>query len=296
MRHHRLPVLLLAPLLLWAGPAAARALQVVASFTVLADMVRQVGGDHVQVTSLVGPNGDPHAYEPSPDDARRLKAADLVFINGLGLEGWMTRLVTASGTQGKPVVATEGLQTRRMDEDGRPVVDPHAWNSMANAPAYLGNIVRALSAADPDDAADYRERGARYGAELQALDSYARQQVALVPSGRRKVLTSHDAFGYFGAAYGVTFLSPVGLSTESEASAKAVAALIRQVKAEHVRTYFLESAADPRLVRQVANATGAEPGGTLYVEALSAPDGPAATYAAMFRYNVDALVAAMRPE
>ncbi len=296
MRHHRLPVLLLALLLLWAGPAAARTLQVVASFTVLADMVRQVGGGHVQVTSLVGPNGDPHAYEPSPDDARRLKAADLVFINGLGLEGWMTRLVTASGTQGKPVVATEGLQTRRMDEDGRPVVDPHAWNSMANAPAYLGNIVRALSAADPDDAADYRERGARYGAELQALDSYARQQVALVPSSRRKVLTSHDAFGYFGAAYGVTFLSPVGLSTESEASAKAVAALIRQVKAEHVRTYFLESAADPRLVRQVANATGAEPGGTLYVEALSAPDGPAATYAAMFRYNVDALVAAMRPE
>ena len=294
MRH--LPFLLLASVLLWAGPAAARTLQVVASFTVLADMVRQVGGDHVQVTSLVGANGDPHAYEPSPDDARRLKAADVVFINGLGLEGWMTRLVTASGTQGTPVVATEGLRTRRMDEDGRPVVDPHAWNSMANAPIYIGNIVRALSAADPDDAADYRERGARYGAALQALDAYARQQVAAVPASRRKVLTSHDAFGYFGAAYGVTFLSPVGLSTESEASAKAVAALIRQVRAEKVRTYFLESAADPRLVRQVANATGAEPGGTLYVEALSAPDGPAATYAAMFRYNVDALVAAMRPE
>ncbi len=296
MRHPRLPLLLLAAILVWPGPAAARTLQVVASFTVLADMVRQVGGDHVQVMSLVGPNGDPHAYEPSPDDARRLKAADVVFINGLGLEGWMTRLVAASGTQGKPVVATEGLRTRRMDEDGRPVVDPHAWNSMANAPTYIGNIVRALSAADPDDAADYRERGARYSAELQALDLYARQQVALVPPSRRKVLTSHDAFGYFGAAYGVTFLSPVGLSTESEASAKAVAALIRQVRAEKVRTYFLESAADPRLVRQVANATGAEPGGTLYVEALSAPGGPAATYAAMFRYDVDALVAAMRPE
>ena len=296
MRHPRLPVLVLAALLLWAGPAAARTLQVVASFTVLADMVRQVGGDRVQVTSLVGPNGDPHAYEPSPDDARRLKAADVVFINGLGLEGWMTRLVTASGAQGKPVVATEGLQTRRMEENGRPVVDPHAWNSMGNAPAYIGNIVRALSTADPDGAADYRERGARYGAELQALDGYARHQVASVPPGRRKVLTSHDAFGYFGAAYGVTFLSPVGLSTESEASAKVVAALIRQVKAEKVRTYFLESAADPRLVRQVANATGAEPGGVLFVETLSAADGPAPTYAAMFRYNVDALVAAMRPE
>ena len=294
MRYSRL--LLLAALLMWAGPAAARTLQVVASFTVLADMVRQVGGDRVQVSSLVGPNGDPHAYEPSPDDARRLKAADVVFINGLGLEGWMTRLVTASGAQGKPVVATEGLRTRRMDEDGRPVIDPHAWNSMANAPGYIGNIVRALSAADPDGAAGYRERGARYGTELQALDAYARQQVASVPPARRKVLTSHDAFGYFVAAYGVTFLSPVGLSTEGEASARAVAALIRQVKAEKVHTYFLENAADPRLVRQVANATGAEPGGTLFVEALSAPDGPAATYAAMFRYNVDAMVAAMQRE
>ena len=294
MRRSRL--LLLAALLMWGGPAAARTLQVVASFTVLADMVRQVGGERVQVSSLVGPNGDPHAYEPSPDDARRLKGADVVFINGLELEGWMTRLVTASGTQGKPVVATEGLRTRGMQEDGRAVVDPHAWNSMANAPGYLGNIVRALSAADPEGAAEYRERGGRYGAELQALDLYARQQVALVPPARRKVLTSHDAFGYFGAAYGVTFLSPVGLSTEGEASARVVAALIRQVRAEKVHTYFLENAADPRLVRQVANATGAEPGGTLFVEALSATDGPAATYAAMFRYNVDALVAAMLRE
>ncbi len=297
MRHTRSPALfalLLAAALLLAGPAAAKTLEAVASFTVLADMVRQVGGDRVHITSLVGPNGDPHAFEPSPDDARALKAADVVFVNGLGLEGWMTRLITASGFPGKPVVTTQGLRTRRMEEDGKQVTDPHAWNDVASGATYVQNIVKGLSAADPEGAASYQANGARYGDELRQLDAYARQQIASVPPARRKVLTSHDAFGYFGASYGVTFLSPVGLSTEGEASAKEVAALIRQIKAEKVRTYFFENSNDPRLVRQVANATGAESGGVLYVEALSPLNGPAPTYAAMFRYNVDALVAAMR--
>ncbi len=280
--------------LLWAGPAAARTLEAVASFTVLADMVREVGGDRVHVISLVGPNGDPHAYEPSPDDARKLKSADVVFISGLGLEGWMTRLITASGYGGKPVVATTGLRTRGMEEDGKQVTDPHAWNSVANAPVYIGNIVRALSAADPEGAAAYQANAARFGAEMQQLDAYARQQFAGIPPARRKVLTSHDAFGYFGAAYGVRFLSPVGLSTEGEASARGVAALIRQIKAEKVQTYFFENSNDPRLVQQVARATGAEPGGVLFVESLSAPDGLAPTYAAMVRHNVDLMAAAMR--
>jgi len=280
--------------LLWAGPAAARTLEAVASFTVLADMVREVGGDRVHVISLVGPNGDPHAFEPSPDDARKLKSADVVFISGLGLEGWMNRLITASGYGCKPVVATTGLRTRGMEEDGKQVTDPHAWNSVANAPVYIGNIVRALSAADPEGAAAYQANAARFGAEMQQLDAYARQQFAGIPPARRKVLTSHDAFGYFGAAYGVRFLSPVGLSTEGEASARGVAALIRQIKAEKVQTYFFENSNDPRLVQQVARATGAEPGGVLFVESLSAPDGLAPTYAAMVRHNVDLMAAAMR--
>jgi zinc/manganese transport system substrate-binding protein len=283
-------------LLLTTAPAACRTIEAVASFTVLADMVRQVGGDRVHVVSLVGPNGDPHAFEPSPDDARALKAADVVFISGLGLEGWMTRLITASGYRGKPVVTTTGLHTRRMEEDGKQVTDPHAWNSLANAPVYLGNIVAGLAAADPDGAGAFKANAARYGAELQQLDAYARQQIGTVPPAQRKVLTSHDAFGYFGASYGVAFISPVGLSTEAEASAKGVAALIRQIKAENVRAYFFENSNDPRLVRQVAAATGARPGGVLYVEALSAPDGPAPTYAAMVRYNVDTLVAGMLKE
>ena len=279
-----------------AGAAAARTVEAVASFTVLADMVQQVGGARVHVTSLVGPNGDPHAFEPSPDDARKLKAADVVFVNGLGLEGWMTRLVKASGYAGQPVVATAGIRTLRITEDGKQVADPHAWNSAANGVAYVQNIVAALSAADPEGADAYRANGARYAGELQQLDSDARQRIAAIPPPRRKVLTSHDAFGYFGAAYGVTFLFPSGLSTEGEASARAVAALIRQIKAEKVQTYFLENSNDPRLVEQVARATGAQLGGTLYVEALSAPDGPAPTYAAMFRRNVDAMVAAMERE
>lgn len=275
----------------WAAPA--RSIEAVASFTVLADMVHQVGGDRVHVTSLVGPNGDPHAFEPSPDDARKLKAADIVFINGLGLEGWMTRLITASGFKGKQVVATAGIRTIRQVENGKQVLDPHAWNSAANGVIYVQNIVKVLVAADPEGADFYRANGERYAGELRQLDADARQRIAAILPGRRKVLTSHDAFGYFAADYGVTFLSPVGLSTEGEASARSVAALIRQIKAEKVRTYFLESSNDPRLVQQVANATGAQLGGTLYVEALSPPGGPAPTYAALLRNNIEIMVAAM---
>jgi zinc/manganese transport system substrate-binding protein len=277
-----------------ARSAPAKRIEAVASFTVLADMISQVGDDNVHVTSLVGPNGDVHAFEPGPDDARRLRAADLVFVSGLGLEGWMERLITASGYPGKIVVASDGVRTLHMDEGGKEITDPHAWNSAANGSIYAGNIVNALAAADPDRASIYRANGDRYAARLRDLDGYAREQIGSVPQSRRKVLTTHDAFGYFGAAYGVTFLSPVGFSTDSEASAKDVAKLIRQIKTEHVRAYFFENSNDPRLVRQIANATGAQPGGVLYVEALSLPDGPAPTYAAMFRYNVDALVRAMK--
>ncbi|MGI4953829.1 MAG: metal ABC transporter substrate-binding protein [Janthinobacterium lividum] len=286
-------VLALSLLSFASAPAEARLVEAVASFTVLADMVHQVGGDRVHVTSLVGVNGDPHAYEPSPDDAKRLKSADVVFVSGLGLEGWMDRLIKASGFKGRPAVASTGLQPLRMQEDGRQVADPHAWNSAANGIVYVGNIVAALSAADPDGAAAYRANGDRYVSELRQLDAETRQRIGAIPAARRRVLTSHEAFGYFAAAYGVTFLSPVGLSTEGEASARALAGLIRQIKAEKVQVYFLENSNDPRLVKQVAAATGAKPGGMLFVESLSNPDGPAPTYAAMFKGNVDKLVAAM---
>jgi zinc/manganese transport system substrate-binding protein len=274
--------------------AEAKLLHVVASFTILADMVRQVGGSHVEVTSLVQANGDPHAYEPTPDDARKLREADVVFVNGMGLEGWLDRLISASGYERPPVIATKGIEALKMEEDGKTVLDPHAWNSAANGVIYAGNIIEALSAADPEDAQDFKTAGDAYRRELETLDSDVHRQIDAIPQAKRKVITTHDAFGYFSQAYGVTFLSPVGLSTETEASAADVAKLIRQIKSEHVSAYFFENSNDPRLVQQIARATGARPGGELYVEALSPPEGPAATYLAMFHYNVDQLVRAMK--
>ncbi len=275
-------------------PAAAKTVKVVASFTVLADMVRQVGGDHVVVVSMVPPNGDPHEYEPTPDDARNLKSADVVFTSGLGLEGWFARLTKASGYAGKPVVASDGIRTRKMEEDGKTITDPHAWNSIPNAEVYVGNIEKALAAADPEDAVVFASNAKTYDAKLKSLDVYAHAQVDGVPKNERKVLTTHDALSYFGAAYGVSFLSPLGFSTEKEPSAAQVAKVIGQIKAEHVHAYFFENSNDPRLVKQIGDATSARPGGELFVEALSKPGGPAATYADMFKYNVDTLVAGMK--
>jgi zinc/manganese transport system substrate-binding protein len=277
-----------------AGLAQAKPIEAVASFTVLADMVQNVGGDHVHVTSLIGPNGDPHAYEPTPNDAQALKRANLVFVSGLHLEGWLDRLIKASGYQGQPVELSNGIKTRSMEEDGKRITDPHAWNSAANGVVYVRNIISALQKADPANASDYQAKGEQYIQQLEQLDAYARAQVQAIPSDKRKVLTSHDAFGYFGDAYGVTFLSPLGFSTETEASASDVAKLITQIKQEHVSTYFFENSSDPRLVKQIADASGAQPGGELYVESLSPADGPAPTYAQMFRYNVDKLTAAMK--
>ncbi|MCJ9674084.1 MULTISPECIES: metal ABC transporter substrate-binding protein [unclassified Neorhizobium] len=276
-----------------AVPAFADTLKVVASFTVLGDVVSQVGGKHVKVTNLVGPNGDPHEFEPSPTDARNLKAAQVAFVSGEGLEGWMDRLITASGYKGKPVVVSEGVNTRTMDEDGKTVTDPHVWNSPVNVKVWVANIEKALSQADPADAGAFKANAEAYLQKLDAMNAYAHSKFDAVPADRRKVLTSHDAFGYFGREYNVSFLAPLGLSTETEASAADVAKLIEQIKAEGVKTYFLENSNDPRLVKQIAKATAAQPGGELYVESLSDAKGPAPTYEKMFRYNVDQIAAAM---
>lgn len=274
--------------------AAAKTLNVVASFTVLADMAKQVGGDHVKVTSLVGPDGDPHSFEPSPKDSVALRNADVVIVSGLGMEGWMDRLVTASGYKGKVIVASQGINTRSMEEDGKSITDPHAWNSAANGAIYAENISAALVAADPQDAEAIRKSGDSYAARLKQLDSWAKKRFADVPQAKRKVLTSHDAFGYFGEAYGVTFLAPVGFSTEAQASASDVASLIKQLKDEHISTYFIENQTDPRLVKQIASATGAKPGGELYPEALSGPGGPASTYEKAFKHNVNTIANSMK--
>ena len=282
-----------AALIALAGAASAKTLKVVASFTVLADVAKEVGGSNVEVKTIVPTDGDPHEYEPTPDDAKNLKAADVVFVSGDGLEGWMDRLISGSGYTGTPVVASEGINTRTMEEDGKTVTDPHVWNSPVNVEIWVGNIEKALAAADPQDAGQFKANAANYIKTLKDLDAYAHSKIDPIPQDKRKVLTSHDAFGYFGREYGVSFLAPLGLSTEAEASAADVAKLIEQIKQEGVKVYFFENSNDPRLVQQIAGATGAQSGGELYVEALSKEDGPAPTYAKMFRYNVDQLANAM---
>lgn len=290
----RTGIILALALGLTAQGAMAKTLNVVSSFSVLGDMVQQVGGEHVHVDTLVKPDGDPHTFEPSPQDSALLSKADVVVVNGLGLEGWLDRLIKASGFKGELVVASSGVKTHTLDEDGKTVTDPHAWNSAANGARYAQNILNGLVKADPEDSAALKASGERYIGQLNDIDGWAKKQFADIPQEKRKVLTSHDAFGYFARAYGVTFLAPQGLSSESEASAAQVAALIKQIKADGVHTWFMENQLDPRLVKQIANATGSQPGGELYPEALSAPGGVADSYVKMLRHNVELIAASMR--
>jgi len=272
----------------------AKTLNVVTSFSILGDMTREVGGDHVNVTTLVGPDGDPHTFEPSPKDSAALSKADVVVVNGLGLEGWLDRLVKASGFKGQLVVASRGVQTHTLEEEGKTVTDPHAWNSAANGALYAQNILNGLVKADPEDKTALEATGKPYIEQLKQLDSWAKTRFSQIPLVKRKVLTSHDAFGYFSRAYGVAFMAPQGLSSESEASAAQVAEIINQIKADGVKTWFMENQLDPRLVKQIATATGAQPGGELYPEALSAKGGVAETYVKAFRHNVDTLADSMK--
>ncbi|GAB0058250.1 Periplasmic chelated iron-binding protein YfeA [Candidatus Magnetaquicoccaceae bacterium FCR-1] len=289
-------VILLFGLFCWLPtPLRAAPMEVVATHSILGDLARQVGGEHVQVTTLVSPDRDPHTYEPTPADVRRIKGARVVLMNGLGLEGWMDRLVKASGFKGTPVVTTTGIVPRQMEEDGHKITDPHAWNNAANGMIYVHNIVQAFGAADPERLRSYQENGLRLIAEIEALDAETRRLMGAIPAERRKVLIGHDAFGYFADAYGLTFIAPLGLSTESEASAGDIANLIRQIRAEGIQVYFLESSNDPRVVRQIGEATGARAGGTLYVEALSDEKGPAPTYVKLFRHNIEQLRRALVP-
>ena len=269
---------------------AADKLKVVTTFTILGDMVRNVGRENVALTTLVGPDADAHVYEPTPADARRLAEADLVIVNGLGFEGWIDRLITVSGYKGPVVVASEGIAALTGAES-QP--DPHAWQDLANGRLKVANIARALAAADPARADGYRRRAEAYDRELAALDRDIRGRLDAFPADRRKVITSHDAFQYFGRAYGIDFLAPVGLSTESEPSAGEVAALVRQMQDEGIHALFVENITDPRLVEQLARETGAVIGGRLYSDSLSGPTGPAPTYLDMFRHNAGEIARAV---
>ena len=310
---------------------------VVATFSILGDMVKRIGGQHVAVTTLVGPDGDTHVYQPTPMDAHAVSEAEVLIVNGLEFEGWLERLSEAAGFDGNLVVATTGIEPIAYedhddhgeehadhDDDHRDehaegehdhdhgeehaahddhghdhaghdhgAFDPHAWQSLGNAVAYVDNITAALAQADPANAADFYQNRAVYVAEIEALDAEIREIVASLPADRRTIVTSHDAFQYFGRDYGLTFLAPQGLSTESEASAQDVARLIERIRDEGISAVFLENITDGRLLEQIADETGATIGGTLYPGALSGPDGSAPTYLDMMRHNATALAQAL---
>ncbi|MBV8578261.1 MAG: metal ABC transporter substrate-binding protein [Acetobacteraceae bacterium] len=286
----RWPVAIALAAALLATPARADdRLDVVASFSILGDFVKNVGGDKVNVTRLVGPNGDVHVYTSAPDDARKVATARLLIVNGLGLEGWLPRLLQAAGSKATIVVASKGIEPLEVGS----ATDPHAWQSVANAKLEVGNIRDALVAADPADAETFRSNAARYLSELDRLDAEVRAAIAGIPPERRKVISTHDAFGYFAKAYGIAFIAPIGVSTESEPSARDVAGIIAQVKAGKIPAVFLENMSDPRLIRQIASETGAKVGGTLFSDALTDEKGDAPTYIALVRHNIKALSSAL---
>ena len=273
-----------------ASPAAAeQRLKVVASFSILSDFVKNVGGDRVEVTSLVGPNGDVHVYTPAPADAAKVATAKLVIINGLGLEGWLPRLVQASGSKARVVTATDGITP--LTSGG--AVDPHAWQSVANARVYVANIRDALADADPSQATVFRANADSYLAKLDTLDHDVRQAIAQIPFVRRKVISTHRAFSYFAAAYGVEFIAPLGVSTDSEASARDIAGIITQVRTLKIPAVFVENISDPRLIERISAETGARIGGTLYSDSLTGEKGEAPTYIDMVRHNIKALTSAL---
>ena len=277
-------------MLAFASPVrASGALEVVASFSIIGDFVKNVGGDRVNVTTLVGPNGDVHVYAPAPADAKKIADAKLLVINGLGLEGWLPRLLQSSGGKAPITVATNGIAPLRLGSDA----DPHAWQSVANAKIYVANISDALVAADPGDAEAFRANAARYAAELDALEREVRAAVEQIPPAHRKVISTHDAFGYFAAGYGIDFIAPSGVSTEAEPSARDVAKIISQIKSAKIPAVFLENFGDPRLVSRIAAETGAKVGGTLFSDALTDEKGPCPTYIEMVRHNIKALTSAL---
>ncbi len=270
---------------------AASPLRVMASFSILADLVQNLTGPRLRVAMLVGPDQDTHVYQPKPSDLRAVAQADVLVVNGLGFEGWMDRLAQAANFRGRLIVATAGIAPRQTPDGG---TDPHAFQSVPNLRAYIANLRAGLSAADPDGATAYAAAADRYLQRLDALDADIRAAWAPLPRARRRIITTHDALGYYGAEYGVDFLAPEGFSTESEPSAKDLRRLIGQIRAQNITALFLENISNSAVLRQIARETGVKIGGTLFSDALSPANGPASTYLDMMRHNTRLMAAATR--
>jgi zinc/manganese transport system substrate-binding protein len=311
-----------------ASSASAAELKVVASFSIIADLAKNVGGERVDISTLVGPDGDAHVYQPRPADAASLEGADVVLVNGLQFEGFMSRLIETSGTKAAIVEVSKGIEPLKNAEEEHHEAeqkaeaardhdhkaeekaeaghdhgheghhhhgefDPHAWQSIHNTETYVKNIADAFCEADKAGCATYTANSQAYLAKLGALETEVKAAIDSIPADKRTIITSHDAFGYFERDYGVKFIAPEGISTEAEASAADVAKLVDQVKEDKASAIFVENISNPRLVEQIATETGLKVGGTLYSDALSGTDGPASTYIDMFRYNVNTIKSAI---
>ena len=290
--------LVLSFLAIIATTVTAQPLKVVASFSILGELAREVGGDRVELHTLVGPDGDAHVYQPTPADAKTIARADLVIVNGLGFEGWIDRLIKSSGYRGTVLVASTGITTLKLkhDEHGRGHdgnVDPHAWQDLANALRYVDNIAQALVKADPAGQSAYLANAAKYKQAVVALDGELKNTFNAIAKEKRKVVTTHDAFGYFSRAYGIAFISPVGINTDAEASAADVGRIIKQIRREKIPAVFMENISDPRLLERIRQESGARIGGVLYSDSLSKADGPAATYLELMRHNAKTLASAL---
>lgn len=295
---------------LWTGtaahaqPAAPAPVRAVATFSILGDVVRQVGGERIQLSVLVGPGGDAHVFQPKPTDAKTVGQAQVIFAIGMGFEGWMHRLLkTAKADHAAVVPVSQGVTPlkRPAKPQGREHAhhhhgehDPHIWQSVPNMQIVARNVAQGLCKADPAGCDGYRQRAEGYSAQLQQLHTDIQAAWSAIAPEQRKVITQHNAFAYYAQTYGVQFLSPQGVSTESEASAKAVAGLIQQIRRENVRALFLESISDPRLIEQIASETGLRPAGTLYSDSLSPAGGPAETYIQLMRHNTQVLTQAIQ--
>lgn len=274
--------------------SAAEKARVVTTFSILADITREIGGDDIQLTNLVGADADAHVFEPAPAQVRAVLEADLVIANGLGFEPWLERLLANGEARGTRIDASKGVVPMTVLEDGQRLVDPHAWQSLGNAEIYARNITQALVQLVPARAAAFEARRDAWLGRLGALRQSIAPRLMALPPERRRVLTSHDAFGYFAQEWRLQFLAAQGVSDAAEPSAAEVAGLIRQLRAEGVRAIFVENIRDARLVKQIAEEAGARVGGTLYSDALAA-EGPASTYLGMYRQNVERLLQALAP-
>lgn len=273
----------------------------VASFSILGDFLREIGGNFLSLETIVGPEADAHAFSPAPSDAQKLARARFVVLNGLGFEGWMPRLIRASGFRGTQIVASGGIATIKAQAHAHghghghshDDADPHVWQDPRRAQAMVRTIAEGLAAVDRETAEAYRMAATRYIGELQALDAWVEGEFASIPRARRRIVTSHDAFGYFGARYGIDVLSPQGVSTRSEPSAQGIARLVQQIRRERIGAIFVEVGANPRVLEQVAAESGARIGGKLHADALSRADGPAPSYVAMIRHNTRMIAEAL---